>query len=208
LIKPWQTSAMNWIVFDYGEVIAFRPTDFTPLADILGVAPKPFEAAYWRFREKFDRGVPELEYWRAVGTAVGTDVDPGHAASLTEADVAVWQNTDPATIALIDDLAAAGRRLALLSNAPSAHGRAFREQPWAKRFEHILVSADLGVAKPDPAVWQALAYRLKADPSDCLFLDDRQVNVDAAAAAGLQALRWTSADAARARISEFLATDG
>jgi putative hydrolase of the HAD superfamily len=210
LIKPCQTPVMHWIVFDYGEVISRRPLSFDRFAELLGVTSESFEVGYWQFRDPFDRGQPALDYWRAVANAAGSagSVDEALAAELTAADVEVWSSTDSATLALIDELVADGQHLALLSNAPAAHGAAFRRQPWAKGFEAFVVSAEIGVAKPDPAIWSALAYRLRAEPSDCLFLDDRQVNVDAAVTAGIRAVLWTSAEEARVRVKEFLAERG
>jgi len=70
------------------------------------------------------------------------------------------------------------------------------------------VSGEIGVAKPDAAVWHALSYRLRAEPADCLFFDDKRVNVDAAAEAGIQGALWSSAAEARVRIEEFLAERG
>jgi putative hydrolase of the HAD superfamily len=201
---------MHWIVFDYGEVISRRPASLTALAELLGVGAEPFEAAYWQFRDKYDRSLSDLDYWRAISSAAGSDaaVDEALSARLTAADIAGWSSTDPETIALLAELAADGRNLALLSNAPSSYGPVFRSREWARPFGHVLVSGEIGVAKPDAAVWQALAYRLGAEPADCLFFDDKKVNVDAATEAGIQGALWSSAAEARVRIKEFLAERG
>lgn len=196
---------MTWIVFDYGEVIAQRPTAeaFARLAEVVGAAPARFEDGYWLHRDKFDRGLAELDYWHAVGTAAGIDVGPAEAAALTAADVELWNTLDPRSVELVAELGAAGRRLALLSNAPIGHGTAFRTREWAAPFEHFVISGELGLAKPDPAIWRALLDRLRAPAGDVLFLDDREVNVAAAREAGIRAFLWTGADDARRHIAEF-----
>jgi putative hydrolase of the HAD superfamily len=196
---------MTWIVFDYGEVIAQRPpaAAFARLAEVLGAPAAEFEDGYWLHRDKFDRGLAELDYWQAVGAAAGIDLGSTEAAALTSADIELWNTLDPASVELVADLGAAGRRLALLSNAPIGHGAAFRTREWAAPFEHFVISGELGIAKPDPAIWQALLDRLRAPAGEVLFLDDREVNVAAAREAGIRAHVWTDADDARRHIAEF-----
>ncbi len=195
---------VRWIVFDYGEVIS-RPTRALPrLAEMLGAPAAAVAPAYWALREQYDRGCTDLEYWQAVGERAGTDVDRRLAAALSEADAIGWLETDPAALALIGELDRSGASLCLLSNAPSAHGEVFRRQAWARYFDHIMISGDLGgIAKPDPAIWAALTVLLEAPPADCLFLDDRQVNVAGARTAGLHAERWTGAADARAHLARY-----
>lgn len=196
---------MRWLVFDFGEVIGRRIATLPELAALMEVPAEPFEAAYWAAREAYDRGCADLEYWRAIGAQLEVEVDDARAAALTEADIAGWLDVDPDTIALLDDLADIapdmGFDLALLSNAPSSHGRVFARQPWAEYFRHMVISGDLRCAKPDPEIWRALVAQLATSPADCFFLDDKQVNVDGARAAGLRAELWTGANAARNHLS-------
>ena len=193
----------RWVVFDYGEVISKRTGALPDLARTLGAATEAFEPAYWAERDAYDRGLPDTEYWRAVGARVGRKVDDATASRLTELDTHGWLRLDSDTVTLIDHLSAAGVPLALLSNAPSSFGRLVEGQSWSARFEHLMFSGDLGVAKPDGKIWAALLDRLAASPSDCVFLDDRKINVDGAIAAGLRGLLWTDAPSARARLVDF-----
>ena len=195
---------VRWIVFDYGEVLSRRTRALPQLADMLGAPAAAVIPAYWTLRERYDRGCSDLEYWQAVGERAGVDVDRRLAADLSEADAAGWLDTDPATLALIAELDRAGTGLCLLSNAPSTHGDVFRRQPWARYFDHIMISGELGgIAKPDPAIWAALTVMLEASPGDCLFFDDRQVNVAGARTAGLHAELWTSAADARTHLARY-----
>lgn len=51
----------------------------------------------------------------------------------------------------------------------------------------IVVSAEEGVAKPDPAIYRLTCQRLGLAPADCLFVDDTPANVEGARRAGLRA---------------------
>lgn len=194
---------MRWLVFDYGEVICHRTEALPDIAASLGVAAEPFAAAYWAARDAYDRGSTDLDYWRSIGSALGVGIDEDRATELTKADLDGWLDTDPAMLALLAELDAAGVPMALLSNAPASHGRAFERQDWARHFRHVVISGDHRCAKPDPAIWRILTERLGSAPGDCFFLDDRQVNVDGARAAGLRAERFTGAAAARRALVEL-----
>ena len=52
----------------------------------------------------------------------------------------------------------------------------------------ILVSAEVGMAKPRPEIFQLAASRLGVPPEACVFVDDWDQNVDAARAVGMQAV--------------------
>jgi putative hydrolase of the HAD superfamily len=192
---------MRWIVFDYGEVIS-RPTGELPaLAEVLGADLVKFEDAYWAERDAYDRGLSDHAYWSAVGARLGVEVSPALAAQLTEIDTTGWMSVEPSTMELLADLRAAGTRLALLSNAPSAFGRLVERASWSSTFDHLLFSGDLGVAKPDAEIWAALLARIEADAGDCVFFDDRQVNIDGAVAYGLSGQLWRTAAQARTHLA-------
>lgn len=188
---------MTWAVFDYGEVLCTRTEALPRLAARLGVSQERFESAYWAHRDAYDRGCSDEEYWSAVAASTGARLDGDAVADLTRLDIEGWSYLHPASAALLDELARDGAQLALLSNAPSSFARFAERQPWAEHFRVRVFSGDVGCAKPDAKIFELLAERLGARPSDCVFFDDREVNVTGARAAGLRAHLWQGADHAR-----------
>ncbi|HUE07086.1 MAG TPA: HAD-IA family hydrolase, partial [Acidimicrobiales bacterium] len=63
----------------------------------------------------------------------------------------------------------------------------FGELPIIEAFEFRFLSFELGLVKPDPAIFEAVAAGLPASPDSVLFLDDNAVNVEAASAYGFAA---------------------
>ncbi len=55
-------------------------------------------------------------------------------------------------------------------------------------FDHIFLSCDLGVEKPDPLIFSKVVEGLQVPAHDILFFDDSEVNCQAARNCGLQAL--------------------
>jgi len=75
------------------------------------------------------------------------------------------------TLEVLDALRADGHRLALISNATSDTAEAWPGSPLAARFDAVVFSCDVGLAKP-PAIYRAAADRLGADPATCVFVGD------------------------------------
>ncbi|MEU0789437.1 HAD family phosphatase [Amycolatopsis sp. NPDC005961] len=189
---------MNWIVFDYGDVLS-KPSLARPdMAAAMGAPLPEFEKAYWDYRIPYDAGSTPLEYWQAVGKALGVSVDETLSAELTRIDVEGWAHLEPSSQALVEALSEAGASLALLSNAPVVFGEWVRGQDWARHFRVTLFSGDVRCVKPDAKIFRLLLDELGAEPVDCLFFDDRPSNVDGARAVGLKAQVWNGADAAQA----------
>jgi 2-haloacid dehalogenase len=108
----------------------------------------------------------------------------------------------PGIEALLDELAARRHPLYALSNWSAEtfpHARA--RFAVLARFEHIVISGDVGVAKPDPRIFARFCERVGRRADDCLFVDDVAVNVDAARACGFEALEFRGADALRAELA-------
>ena len=80
-------------------------------------------------------------------------------------------------------------RCSVLSNADlSLRARLEQELRWHHLFDDIVVSAEVGMAKPRPEIFQLAASRLGVPPEACVFVDDWDQNVDAARAVGMQAV--------------------
>ncbi|GAA2883450.1 HAD family phosphatase [Streptosporangium fragile] len=178
-----------WTLLDYGEVISLpQPAEATAaMAALAGHEPEVFHERYWRHRDPYDRGQAPHAYWSNVlGRSLGAD--DSLVARLTEADVASWSHLDPAVLREIEESAGGHRRLALLSNAPEPLAAAIDAAPWAAAFSHRFYSCRLALAKPDTAIFEKVLRELGAEPAEVTFLDDRAVNVDAAAALGINAV--------------------
>jgi len=73
-----------------------------------------------------------------------------------------------------------------------------REFDWLSRFDVLVWSYQLRMAKPDPAIYRHVLAELGTQPAETLFIDDRAVNVQAALALGFQAIEFSSVEKLRA----------
>ncbi|WP_346534508.1 HAD-IA family hydrolase [Micromonospora sp. DPT] len=104
----------------------------------------------------------------------------------------VLDSVSAATLEVLDALRDDGHPLALLSNATSETAEAWPESRLARRFDVAVFSCDVGLAKPDPAIYRAAAKRLGVAPAECVFVGDgADGELAGAAAVGMTVFRTT-----------------
>lgn len=188
------------LILDYGNVLS-RVQDQTWMDEAarrLGADATAFRAAYWQHRHAYDDGLSAADYWRRVVTAAraAAPLAPGDVAALIASDVASWSVYHDEVWALAARFRAAGGRTALLSNSgPEVMARVRAEHPLEARFDVVVISCEVGLAKPDPRIFRLCLERLGLPAGAALFVDDRADNVEAAAGVGLQTLRFEGPDA-------------
>jgi epoxide hydrolase-like predicted phosphatase len=81
----------------------------------------------------------------------------------------------------------------LLTNFPS-HVHDFFKSDWIVdgAFDHLIASCDIKLIKPDPAIYTLALDRLNLEAEECVFIDDREVNVNAAQKLGINGVVFQS----------------
>lgn len=74
------------------------------------------------------------------------------------------------------------------------------ERAFFDRFRDIVVSGEVKLLKPDPAIYFLALDRFRLRPDEALFIDDRAINVDGAEAVGMNGHLFTTAESLRARL--------
>ena len=96
----------------------------------------------------------------------------------------------PATLEPLDTLRAAGWRLGLVSNCTAETPELWKRTPLATRFDAVGFSCELGVAKPDPAIYLAVCSFLGVPPTECVYVGDgADSELPAAANLGMAVVR-------------------
>ena len=105
------------------------------------------------------------------------------------------------TVAILADLRDAGVALYALSNwSDETFHIALARYPFLAWFHGIVISGEVGEAKPEPAIYEALMARHQVDPKESVFIDDQPANVEAARRIGFTAIRFTDPLALRAQL--------
>ena len=182
-------TGIEWIVTDYGGVLSLPQSDEdnSDLARIAGAEPGRFKERYWHFRSEFDRAdLSPGSYWERV---LEQPVDSSILRRLTVADTESWVRPNLPVLDVYARLT--GRRLLLLSNAPTPLARAIEGLAWLPKLARMYFSCDLRLSKPDKRIYDLVVSRLGTNPGTVLLVDDRRENIVGAEGAGLATHLYT-----------------
>lgn len=97
-------------------------------------------------------------------------------------------------------------KTAMLSNiSVSGVHKRFSDDELSQHFDTVVVSGEIGYAKPEPEAYEIVAERLGLRREECVFLDDKQEFCEAARAVGMQAIVYESFEQARGDLDKLLA---
>jgi 2-haloacid dehalogenase len=183
------------VVFDLGNVlIEWDPRRiFSEEANV--------ETDFFRWNIELDRGAPFADTVADIRAKF-----PQFAAELDRFRDD-WPDilgpVDDAVVAIVDEVRATGADLFVLSNScVETVPRSTVCRDVLAHFDGVLLSGEVGLLKPDHAIYHAAEQRFGLDPSATWFVDDSQANVDAAAAVGWHAIHFTDAATLRDVLSE------
>lgn len=183
-------------IFDYGEVLSYPPTqaEAERLAGFFGLSLEALPVLWEKNRGPYDRGdlTPEA-YWSMLAQDAGAEILPGQLAEIRQLDVTMWSNVNCGMVDWAFQLRNSGMKLGLLSNMhPEMVAYVRRQFSWINDFDFVTFSADVQLIKPDPAIYEHVLRGLGVTGPEAIFLDDREINVQAARALGINAIHFKS----------------
>ena len=95
--------------------------------------------------------------------------------------------------------------LLLGSNTNAIHARLFRRQfaPTLARFDHLILSYEVGHMKPAAGFYQACVDAAGVPANRCVFIDDLAENVEGARSCGLSAVLFRDAEALQSELQAW-----
>jgi putative hydrolase of the HAD superfamily len=182
------------VISDLGRVVLWFDNNvfLGKLADLSGKPVAELKEAVHNDLElirRFDGGAVSPEGFRArVSEIAGVDVPYGEFYEIYN-DIFT---PNPPVIDVLARVKAAGHKVLLLSNTdPERFVFVRRRFPEILFFDGYVLSYELKLLKPDPAIYLAAARQAGSSPDECVFIDDMEENVKGAVAAGLSGIRYT-----------------
>jgi putative hydrolase of the HAD superfamily len=179
-----------------------EPDAYAALLCITGLPRERFESLYWADRPAYDEGkLTGLGFWEKFLRQAGLDQNQRMAEELNRWDARMWTTENPAMVAWQLALKEHGLKTAILSNiGDEVLASVERAFDWIHRFDVLVWSYQLGIAKPDPELYRHTLVELGVQPGETLFIDDKLPNVEAAQALGIQAIQFSSAERLREQL--------
>ena len=197
---------MNTVLFDLGAVLVdwnprylYRPLfngDETAMEHFLAEIAPP----WWNL---------EIDAGKTFEQAVAERIraHPEHADM-----IALWKDgwekmlrdEIAGSVEILGELRGKGHRLHALTNwSAETFPIARRRFEFLKWFEDIVVSGEVGLAKPDPRIFALTIERCRLEPARTVFIDDSLRNVEAGRNAGLHALHFRDPHQLRADLTRL-----
>jgi epoxide hydrolase-like predicted phosphatase len=108
-------------------------------------------------------------------------------------------------VAAVREIRASPLLTGLVSNSWStAH---YDRKLLAELFDAVVISAEVGMHKPEPEIYLLAAERLRVEPGECVFVDDLKENCEGAEAVGMTAIRHRSPEETIARLTDLTGLD-
>jgi len=108
------------------------------------------------------------------------------------------------SVEILGELRGKGHRLHALTNwSAETFPIARRRFEFLQWFENIVVSGEVGLAKPDPRIFALTIARCRLNPARTVFIDDSLRNVEAGRNAGMQALHFSDPQQLRADLNRL-----
>ena len=181
------------LLIDFDGVL--RRWDPAPMIAVeLGYGLKPAAlmetAMAWDiFRPAMAGELTDAEWMGLVAARLPLSAEDAAAA------VAEWQShrgeVDPEALAFVREVRAAGRPVALATNATDRLSGDLDKLGLTGEFDVVINSSELKIHKPAPEYFRRACELVGEEPKRVLFVDDDDRTVRGARAAGLFAYRWT-----------------
>jgi HAD superfamily hydrolase (TIGR01509 family) len=197
------THPFDVILFDLGGVLI----ELAGIDRMLELCNHAFSADELWARWLASDGVRRFESGRAspdeFGAAMLDEFGMSIAAAQFLEEFTAWpKGVFPGSFELLQQLSTS-YRLACLSNTNALHWpRVCDEMGLARYFESSFASHLVGMLKPDAEIFQHVVEQLGCPPARILFLDDNQLNVASAHAAGMVARRVAGLADVRTALAE------
>ena len=175
---------MKNIVFDLAEVVFTRLNRFPKeLEEYFTFVYDPREGVMPKFWVDFDRGLRTIDQ---VAEAVAECCNDTFEEAKRKTMLSItYYDEIKATAELIAELKERGYRVIILSNMSKEYIEYLRQKPVYRLIDEDLISCEVGLVKPERAMYELLLERFGLDASQTMFIDDRKHNVDAAAELGI-----------------------
>lgn len=197
--------AVDAVILDLGNVLVFHDNAylfrrFADLAGLKGGADELTRRLPSDLWERINRGQLHGDaIRRAICEPIGLDLSPEYFFALWNCHFRVHDEVLPLIDALLGRV-----KVGLLSNTNDLHAEFLLPQlPILKRFDTLVLSNEVKLAKPDAAIFETALQRLAVPAGRAAFFDDIQEYVSASAKVGIHGRLFTTAESFRRQLAEL-----
>jgi putative hydrolase of the HAD superfamily len=197
-------STIKAVIFDWGGVLIENPTEgiLRYCREVLGIGTGCMLAAYRKLIPYFQEGkISEEEFWKGVRRRTGAKGGMPVSLWLEAFEHSYVEKKD--VFAVAHALHGRGCRTGILSNTEKP-ARPIMQRDSYRIFDPVVLSWQVGAAKPQRRIFEALIETLRLNPQEILLIDDVEANIAAARDIGLQGILFTDVASLRSDLASLL----
>lgn len=199
--------AITSIVFDVGQVLfAYNPSKV--IHELLPHTPHKnlhlthlFDAPIW---QEMDRGdVTRHDALKKIGERVNHHPEVLHEMGLLIDGFPLHLDLIEDSKILFDTLCKTHDVYILSNFQDEPFDLLLRHYPFMNQAKGMVVSAKVNLAKPERAIYTHLLQTFNLDPSSCVFIDDREENIEACIEVGMKGIVFKSPDQTKIELTRL-----
>ena len=198
---------MSGLLVDFGGVLTTNVfASFRAFCTDEGIDPERITAlfrsspeALVTVRELETGALSEGEFAERFGELLG--LDPARRVGMVDRMFG-YIRPDDAMVEALRRARAHGVRTGLISNSMGLDR--YDRSSFPELFDGVVISAEVGMHKPQPEIFALGAERAGVAPEECVFVDDLRENCEGAEAVGMTAVLHRGADSTVPRLEELL----
>lgn len=192
------------VIFDIGGV-----TIKYPMHHVYRALEKKFKIDRKKIREKDLELDPVIEtnkislkeYWSRFAEGLGVDTSLFRKEYIKAfVDTAILNKS----VAKIIERVKKKYRVATISNTMNLHEKIHRSKGHYKFFSRVFLSNKLGMRKPHREIYLYAIEKLNIKPPECVFIDDKQENVEGARKVGMKAILFKNVGQLEKDLKKYL----
>ncbi len=143
------------------------------------------------YNDLFSGKVNSKEYWEECMQELGFTESVSELNDLMINSFKINEGMDT----LVKELRAKGYKTILLSDQILEFWKRLDKKfNLSKSFDLCIISAEIGLAKPDPAIYKFVLKKIEFSPKECIFIDDREDNLESAERIGINTILYENTD--------------
>lgn len=186
------------VIFDFGSVLVKWEwgTIYRKIAKKLKMPEEKTREIIWPLLKKWSKGgFDEEKFWEKFEKRIREKLPPEFKKDLLCYQIYKERGYIKEAWKILVELKKRKLRLALLSNIIPPHVKINKKIGRFKRlkklgFETLVLSCEVGYHKPEPKIYKIALKRLNLSAKECLFIDDKLVNVEAAKKLGMSGIHF------------------
>ena len=189
------------VIFDWGGVLIDDPAPglMRYCAEALGVSKENYMKAHSKFAEDFQKGlISEDAFWQRICSDLNVPKPTGRSLWADAFKAAYVPREDMFSMAAC--LQENGYRTAVLSNTEAPAMRYFHQLQY-NMFDVLVFSCAEGTRKPERKIYELTVEKLRSQPGQSVFIDDKPEYMNGAKEAGLNTILFRSVGQVKSQLA-------